>query len=98
MVDKKTGKKEQINPRDFLSEKQRPKVFTHPDMTLQFVHYLEKKWCEEQDKEVAIYAEIKAKLNQRKYQQYIDNTVDLTQEKWSFFKESTWISPFEEEE
>lgn len=97
LVDKKTGKTERIYPRDYLKKKQSNKVFTHPDFILQFAHYLEKKWAEEQGNQVEIYADVKVKLNHRKYQQYIDKDRDLTQVKWSFWEEADWILPTQEE-
>ncbi|MFT4760523.1 MAG: vitamin K-dependent gamma-carboxylase [Paraglaciecola sp.] len=98
VVDKKTGKQERISPSKYLSKKQKPKIYTHPDMILQFAHYLEQKYWEEEGREVEIYAEILAKLNGRKYQQYTNKNIDLTKEKWSFFEESMWIVPLKEEE
>ena len=67
-------------------------------MILQFAHFLEKTYWEKRGKEVAVYADIKAKLNHRNYQQYIDKTVDLTQLEWSFLDKADWIIPLKEEE
>ena len=51
LVDKATGKEERIRPGDYLSKKQKPKLYTHPDMILQFAHYLRDKWKTEKGKE-----------------------------------------------
>ena len=96
--DKKTGKTEKVNLKKYLSDRQYEKVYTHPDMILQFAHFLEKTYWEKRGKEVAVYADIKAKLNHRNYQQYIDKTVDLTQLEWSFLDKADWIVPLKEEE
>lgn len=98
LKDKRTGEKERVNPGKYLSDKQRPKMFTHPDMTLQFTHYLKQKWWEDFGKDVAIYAEINVKLNHRKYQSYYDNAVDLTEVEWSFLEEADWVLHLKEEE
>lgn len=98
IVDKKTGETERVNPGEYLSKKQRRKVYTHPDFVLQFAHYLQKIYWEEQGKDVEVYADVKVKLNGRKYQQYIDKEIDLTAVEWSFLEESPWIVPFKEEE
>ena len=95
LVDKATGKEERIRPGDYLSKKQKPKLYTHPDMILQFAHYLRDKWKTEKGIDVEVYANIKTKLNWRPYQPYIDPTVDLATIEWSFFKEADWIMPLE---
>ena len=92
--DKATGKREKVKPQKYLSSKQNRKMYTHPDMILQFAHHLQHIY-EKEGKDIEIYANIKAKLNGRPYQTYINPEVDLTQQKWSFFKESTWILPAE---
>lgn len=87
-----TNKTEIVQPRAYLSNKQRRKMYTHPDMILQFVHWLDEQY-ENKGEKVAIYANIKIKLNGREYQVYIDPTVDLTKIDWSFWKESDWVLP-----
>ena len=89
---KATGEREKVRPRKYLGSKQNRKLYTHPDMILQFAHFLQKEY-KKQGKDVAVYAEIQAKLNGRPYQVYIDPDVDLTQEQWSFWKQSDWIVP-----
>ncbi len=84
-----------IKPADFLSKRQNRKMYTHPDMILEFAHYLEDLEIEKGAKEVQVFADIKTKLNGRKHQTFIDPTVDLTKIKWSFLTESQWIVPFE---
>jgi hypothetical protein len=96
VVVKPDGSKERIKPGDMLGAKQKRKLFTHPDMILQFAHHLRDQYLEKGDT-VEVYAEIKAKLNHRKYQEYIRNDVDLAKVEWEMFKSSDWIVPFEEE-
>ena len=68
-------------------------MLTHPDMILQFAHFLRDEYQKKGWEEVAVYAKIRAGLNGRKYQTYIDPDVDLAKEEWSFFEESDWIVP-----
>jgi len=97
LKDKETGKTERVYPRNYLADKQKYKIYTHPDMILQFAHYLRDKWKEEKGKEVEVYAKIRCKLNHRKYQNYTDETIDLSKQEWSFLKESDWIIPLKKE-
>lgn len=90
-----TGAEEKIKPRKVLGSKQNRKMYTHPDMIIQYAHHLRDEYAA-QGKEVEVYAHIKVKLNQRKYQPFIDETVDLAQEEWHFFRPSPWIIPLEE--
>ena len=90
--DKENGEIEKINPRDYLRDKQRRKLYTHPDMILQFAHFLRDEY-EKKGQQVEIYADIKVKLNYRKYGVYIDPEVDLASVEWQFFKSADWIVP-----
>ncbi len=87
-----------VNPRDFLSKKQLRKMYTHPDMILQFAHFLRDKYEAEGSTEVKVFADIKVSLNGRRYQQYIDKETDLAQEEWSLWRHTEWIEEFEDTE
>ncbi|HMQ50234.1 MAG TPA: HTTM domain-containing protein [Saprospiraceae bacterium] len=93
VVDKASGEATKVRPIKYLdSSKQLRKIFTHPDMILQFAHYLHDIYQAE-GKDVAVYAEVDARLNYGIESPYIDPEVDLTQVKWAFFKTSPWILP-----
>jgi hypothetical protein len=99
IIDPATGEKERVHPQQHLSRKQTRKLFTHPDMILQFAHYLRDQKLAEGIEEVEIYADIQTRLNGGPYEQYIDPAVDLAKEEWSQLHESTWIlSPGKKEE
>lgn len=85
-----TGEKERIRPREYLWYKQERKMYTHPDMILQFAHFLQEEYVA-QGKKVAIYADIQVKLNDHPKQRYIDPARDLTQIRWKMFEHSDWI-------
>lgn len=89
-----TQTKIKIRPRDYLSSKQERKMYTHPDMILQFAHFLQKEY-NAKGQEVAIYADIQVKLNDHSRQRFVDPSVDLTTIKWHFFQSADWILPAE---
>ena len=93
IVDPATGNRQSIQPSEYLSPKQTRKLFSHPDMILQFAHYLRDSWCDKGIEDVQVYATIKAQLNGRPYQPYIDPEVDLAAEEWDYLKETHWIIP-----
>lgn len=90
--DQITGQEEKVYPYKRLGKKQNRKLYSHPDMVLQFAHYIgseyrDKGWQPE------VYAHIRVRLNYRDYCTYIDPDVDLMQEEWSYFQPSDWIVP-----
>lgn len=95
IVDPATGRKERVKPADYLSKKQSRKLFTHPDMILQFAHFLRDEWCDKGVDDVQVYAIVKTQLNGRPYQHFVDPAVDLAAQRWSQWKESPWILPME---
>ena len=80
--------KKRVKLKDYLSKKRLRKMRTHPDMILQFAHFLRDKYEEEGVANVEIYADIKAKLNGRVYQDFIDKEANLAEIEWSFFEHS----------
>ncbi len=84
-----------IKVKDYLTDRQRQKLFTHPDMIWQFAQYLKKVWKEEGKGNIEIYADIKARLNGHSRQQFIDPNIDLSKEDYDLFSESEWISTYE---
>ena len=93
--DSNTGATFVINPRDSLSRDQYYDVVSHPDMLLQYAHHLRDQYEERLGNEVEVYADIRLRLNGRKFQDYVKEDVNLAKEEWSFFKPSHWIVPFD---
>ncbi len=91
-----TGEVAKVDVTDYLTDRQREKIFTHPDMVLQFAHYLRDLWHRRGVPDVAVHANVRASLNRRKTQPFIDAEVDLAQVIWEPFKASPWIMPMEE--
>ncbi len=93
--DLKTGEETKVKVTDYLTDRQREKIFSHPDMVLQFAHYLRDLWHRRGVGEVAVFAHVRASLNSRKSQPYIDSDVDLAKVEWEPFKAASWIIPME---
>ena len=89
--DKKTGNITKVNPRDFLTKRQFSKVGDRPYLVWQFCQMLKEEYAK-YGFDVAVYANIQATLNGRKYQQLIDSTVDLTSVPRPIFP-ADWIVP-----
>lgn len=93
VVDPATGKKGNRTAGRLSLEKQRQKRSTHPDMILQFAHYLRDLRCDQGVENAQVFADIKAQLNGRPYQPFIDPEVDLAAQEWSSRKKTSWIIP-----
>jgi vitamin K-dependent gamma-carboxylase len=91
-----TGEATKISVDDYLTDRQQEKIFTHPDMVLQFAHYLRDLWHRRGVTNVEVHASVRASLNGRNTQPYIDANVDLAKVKWEPFRSATWILPLEE--
>ncbi len=91
----RTNTIEKVYPKKMLTKRQLRKMRTHPEMILQFAHHLRDVYSAKYGHEVEVYADIKARLNGRKYQTYIDPDTDLAKEKFEFFKHAEWIVPLE---
>ncbi len=84
-------------PSKQLSSRQYRKMITHPDMILQYAHYLRDSLQQIGKPDVEIYADIKLRLNQHKSQRYIDDKVNLAGVEWEMFRHADWILPFKRE-
>ena len=96
--DSQTKEKWKIKPGTYLDRRQERKMYTHPDMILQFAHFLRDEYHRKGHPEVEVYANIRVKLNDGKYQNYIRSEVDLAKEEWHFFRSADWIVPLEKQE
>ena len=84
---------DRVQVRDSLKKKQYRKLWTHPDMVLQYAHHLRDSYRERGYEDIEVYADIRVKLNGRKRHPYIDPERDLAKEEWSYFWVSDWILP-----
>jgi vitamin K-dependent gamma-carboxylase len=90
-----SGKTWTIDPRAYMGARQLRKMATHPDMILQFSHYLAEEKRREGYENVEVRALVMASLNGRKPQLMIDPTVDLAKERISLLP-ARWILPLTE--
>lgn len=90
--DKESGAPQIIDPRTMILPWQYKKMSIHPYLIWQFADHLKKEFAK-QGQDVSVYADAKASLNGRAYQQLIDPAVDLTSVKRPVFASSPWITP-----
>ena len=90
-----SGKTWTIDPREYMGSRQLRKMVNHPDMILQFSHYLAEEKRREGYENVEVRALVMASLNGRKPQLIIDPTVDLAREQNSLLP-ARWILPLTE--
>lgn len=96
VVNKETGSRFYVNNSDFLTVFQEKQMATQPDFILEYAHFLKGHFEQQGHENIGVYVESFVALNGRRSKQYIDPTVDLTEQKESF-KHKPWILPFEDE-
>lgn len=84
-----------IDPREHLEARQLTKMATHPDMILQYSHFLAEQKRREGFGNVEVRARVMASLNGRKPQLLIDPAADLAKERPSLLP-AKWILPLTE--
>ena len=88
------GKLWRIDPGEILSGRQDQKMAAHPDMLLQFAHYLRDR---AKPAEVSVYAVSYVSLNGRKRALLVDPEIDLTKVQRDL-RHAEWILPLENEQ
>lgn len=91
VADSVVWKAQTIYPRKELNKKQNRKLYTHPDMILQYAHHLRDRYLAEGHDSVRVYAKVRTRLNFRNYHAYVDPEVDLAREEWNLFGPNRWI-------
>lgn len=89
-----TGEVWIVDPYDTLPAWQAGKMATHPDMILQFSHYLADEFRRHGHSGVEVRAHAVASLNGRRPQRLIDPSVDLAREPRSL-RPASWIVPLD---
>lgn len=90
------GQSWNVDPADYLTERQTGKMLVRPDMIHQFAGYLESLWREAGHTDVAVYARIEKSLNGRPRQPFIDPAADLTAAEPALFSAIPWVVPLAE--
>ena len=94
IIDSAGNRRTMVRPSDHLSPQQEKMMATQPDLILQYAHYLSRKYSEDWQNEVEVYAHCWCSLNGRGSTPYINSDINLAKEKDSF-SPKTWILPFE---
>ncbi len=95
VTDPASGRVWRIDPGKHLIRSQGQKMATHPDMILQFVRFLERRYAAAGYPNVEVRAEVMVSLNGRNPQPMIDAEVDLTKVRLTL-RPSPWIVPLYE--
>ncbi len=90
--DKKTGERSQYDYNKLLTKKQQRSVKTKPDILWQLARRI-KNVEAQKGNDVAVYMNVRVKVNGGEYHPLIDPEVDLGSEDWSHFKHHNWILP-----
>lgn len=91
----RNGRRWSIDLHEYLSSKQRSRVGTRPDMTLQFAHFLAERLERQERGPVEVRCEAWTSLNGRKPQLLIDPQVDLGKQPRNL-RHADWILPLTE--
>jgi len=85
----------EVDPNDWLTREQQKKAATHPDMILQFAHYVAKEFEKEGFRGAEVTADVRVSLNGRPPQVLIDPNVNLASVRRSI-RPSHWVLPLRE--
>lgn len=93
--DSESGKESEVSNSMYLTHQQEKMMSTQPDMILQFAHFLAKEYEQQGYTKPEVRAESYVTLNGSGSKPFINNSVDLAQEKENFAPKS-WVLPFEQ--
>lgn len=93
--DSKTGKKEVVEPKQYLTPFQEKQMAFQPDFILEFAHFLAKEYKTKGFQEPEIYAESYVALNGRRSKRFVNPNINLAKEK-SIFLPIKWLMPFDD--
>ena len=95
VTDPNIDKTFQVHPRQFLNAEQMGRIFWHPDMILQFAHYLATVMPRVGPKPLKVQVRMFVSVNGRKPELFVDPIVDLAAEQRSL-KRPRWLLPIHE--
>jgi len=91
VINRQTGEKWVVDPKDYLTNKQAFKMAGRPDMIWQFAQYLQKVYAAQGINDIQIYATTRAHLNKKLISKLVDPEVDLLSVPWKRFGHNPWI-------
>lgn len=92
LYEAKSGDRWQVNPRKYLTERQRDKMANRPYMAVQFAHFLSESERKKGDGPIEVRAHISCSLNSRPYFPLVDPDIDLAQVHYGMGS-AEWILP-----
>lgn len=106
IIDKKTGKEVKntysknnlsisFSLDHLLTEKQKNKINTSPDVIWQMAQYIKKDF-KQKGIDVAVYADCWVSINNHPYKRLVNEKTDLANVKWNYFTHSPWILLYED--
>jgi hypothetical protein len=96
IVNLDSGSQFRVNNTDFLTPFQEKQMSYQPDFILEYAHFLGDHFTKQGHKNVGVFATSYVALNGRLSTRFVDDKVDLYQQKASF-KHKKWILPFQSE-
>ena len=96
IVNLDSGIQFRVNNTDFLTPFQEKQMSYQPDFILEYAHFLGDHFTKQGHKNVGVFATSYVALNGRLSTRFVNEKVDLYQEKVSF-KHKEWILPFQSE-
>ncbi|HTE09790.1 MAG TPA: HTTM domain-containing protein [Chitinophagaceae bacterium] len=95
IVDPATGKRIEVNNRDFLTGYQERMMETQPDMMLQYAKLLKKEFEQMGIQHAGVQVESYVTLNGSGSRLFIDSSVNLAAQKETLFGHKKWILPYQ---
>ncbi|MGB0429968.1 MAG: HTTM domain-containing protein [Bacteroidia bacterium] len=86
-----TRKKERVELSNYLSNKQRNTLATHPDAVYWFVQKLKSECANKGIDEPIITARCRVRVNKQAYFFQFDQNLNLAEVEWSHFKHNEWV-------
>jgi len=93
ITDSATGRRFEVNNRDFISGYQERMMETQPDMMLQYAKILEQEYKRRGVQHVGVQVESYVTLNGSGSRLYIDSSINLARERETMFGHKKWILP-----
>ncbi len=94
-TDPVSGETWEIDPGDYLTTQQYNMLVRHPDLLLQFAHYIAEGLRAEGHERIEVRADVMSSLNRRYHQPLVDPTVNLAEQPRTLAP-TPWIVPLEE--
>jgi len=95
VIEPATGRRIEVNNRDFLTGYQERMMETQPDMMLQYAKILKTEYEKMGIQHAAVQAESYVTLNGSGSRLFIDSTVNLAAQKETLFGHKKWILPYQ---